>query len=55
MEIHYEAHKDKLFAVTGSYDVNLLFDPAVNIAVGYLVWLNGGPHGKSWAPWSCAP
>jgi len=47
MQIHYAAHYDKLYQVTGSYEPTLLFDPAVNVAVGYLVYqANSG-----WSPW----
>lgn len=51
MQIMYSAHVDKLRAVTGSDDPALLYDPAVNVAVGWLVYLaNGG-----WSAWSCRP
>ncbi len=46
-------HVGKLERVTGSRDLTLLFEPAVNIAVGWLVYAESG--GGSWLPWSCRP
>lgn len=53
MQINYSAHRDKLISVTGVDDPNRLFDPEVNVAVGYLVWLESG--GGTWLPWACRP
>ena len=53
MQIEYSAHVGQLVRVTGSSDPTLLYDPAVNIAVGWLVFEESG--GGSWAPWSCRP
>ena len=53
LQINYDSHVNKLLRVTGSSDPALLYDPAVNIAVGYLVWLESG--GGSFLPWSCRP
>lgn len=49
MQINYASHADKLYAVTGSYDPYLLLDPAVNVAVGYLVYVANSGFG----PWRC--
>ena len=46
-------HVEKLYAVTGSRDLTLLFDPEVNVAVAYLVWRDSG--GRTWLPWACRP
>jgi hypothetical protein len=46
-------HVGKLERVTGSRDLALLFDPAINIAVGWLVYAESG--GGTWLPWSCRP
>lgn len=40
-------HVDKLERVTGSRDLDLLFVPEINIAVGWLVYVDGGGLG----PW----
>ncbi len=52
MQINAASHMDKLYAVTGTYDVALLFDPVVNVAVGWLVYVAAN---ETWAPWSCRP
>jgi len=51
--VNYEAHKDKLFRVTGSYDRELLLVPEVNVAVAHLIYVESG--GGSWTPWQCRP
>ena len=43
-------HLDKLERVTGSRDPNLLFVPAINIAVAYEIWSADG----DFSAWSCA-
>ena len=52
-QINYASHVGKLIEVTGSSDPNLLFDPAVNVAVAWLVYERSG--GGTWLPWSCRP
>ena len=42
-------HMDKLYRVTGSYDVNQLFDPVVNLKVADIIYRDG-----LWSAWSCA-
>jgi len=53
MQINAASHLNKLYDVTGGYDVTRLFEPEVNVAVGYLVWLRSG--GRTFLPWSCRP
>lgn len=50
MQIQAFWHLDKLEAITGSRDPNLLFDPAINLAVANIIYLDSG-----WQPWSCQP
>lgn len=52
MQINYDSHYDKLYAVTGSYEPTLLYDPAVNIAVGFKVY---EAMGNTFLAWSCRP
>ena len=52
-QINYSAHVDKLVRVTGSSDPDLLFDPAINTAVAWLVYDESG--GRTWQPWGCRP
>ena len=50
MQIRAASHMDKLYAVTGTYDVDLLYDIEVNVAVGWIIYQDSG-----WAQWSCRP
>ena len=50
-QINYPYHLDKLEAVTGRRDPNLLFDPAINEAVARLVY---AASGNTWSAWACA-
>ena len=52
MQINYASHADKLYAETGSYDDQLLFEPAINVAVGYRVYV---AMGNTFLAWSCRP
>ena len=49
-QINWPYHLDKLERVTGSRDPELLFVPAVNIAVAYDIWNADG----GFSAWSCA-
>jgi hypothetical protein len=51
-QIDYPSYKNKLFAVTGSYDRLLLLGSRVNTAVAHLVYLAAG---STWDPWDCKP
>lgn len=48
-QINVPSHMDKLYAVTGTYDVDLYFDPAINLKVAWMIYEDSG-----WGPWSCA-
>lgn len=50
LQIQAYWHMDKLYAVTGSRDINLLLVPWVNLAVADIIYRDSG-----WAPWSCQP
>ena len=50
-QVAYPTHRDKLIRVAGVDDPSLLFDPAVNTGVAYLVWLESG--GGTFLPWAC--
>lgn len=52
MQIHCASHWDKLLRVAGTYDCMALLDPAVNLAVGWLVYEAAG---YTWSPWGCRP
>ena len=52
--INYENHRDKVFQVTGLEAAESLFDPWVNVEVGYMIYSGvGGPGG--WEQWVCTP
>ena len=52
--INYENHRDKVLQVTGSEAAESLFDPWVNVEVGYMIYSGvGGPGG--WEQWVCTP
>ena len=53
MQIAYPTHRAKLVAVAGVDDPALLLDPAVNVAVAHLVYLESG--GGTFIPWACKP
>ena len=46
-------HLDKLEALTGSRDPYLLLEPEVNVAGGWLVYVEAEDLGAGWAPWAC--
>jgi hypothetical protein len=46
-QIHYPAHYDKLYRITGSYDIAGLYDVRVNTEIAHILWLDQG-----WAPWA---
>jgi hypothetical protein len=48
-QIQWSWHRDKLMSVAGSDDPNLLFDPAINLAVAWMIYSDQG-----WGPWTCA-
>lgn len=52
LQINWPYHLDQLAAVTGKRDWQLLFDPAVNLAVAYLIWRD---EGGNWSAWACRP
>lgn len=43
-------HLDKLEALTGTRDPQVLLVPTINIAVGYAVYIAAG---RTWSPWAC--
>lgn len=52
LQIQEFYHRDKLMAAAGSDDPALLFDPAINVAVGWRVYVAAG---HTFLPWSCRP
>lgn len=58
MQINVSSHIEKVVRVAGraveyAEAANLLQRPDVNIAVGYLVYVESG--GRTFLPWSCRP
>ena len=51
--INYEAHKDRVFQVTGGWDAESLLDPWVNVEVGFMIY--SGDYRGGWDQWVCVP